>query len=106
MASHKVCGPKGVGVLFVKNEDSIESTILGGNQEFGLRAGTENFMLIAAFSEASENAAISIKFSVPALNPNSWFPPKIVDSIESSFLTKSTPTPFGPQTLCEAKKNA
>ena len=58
LASHKVCGPKGVGVLFVKNEDLIESTILGGNQEFGLRAGTENFMLIAAFSEA---LAYSIK---------------------------------------------
>ncbi len=58
LASHKVCGPKGVGVLFVKHEDLIESTILGGNQEFGLRAGTENFMLIAAFSEA---LAYSIK---------------------------------------------
>ena len=58
LASHKVCGPKGVGVLFVNHEDLIESTILGGNQEFGLRAGTENFMLIAAFSEA---LAYSIK---------------------------------------------
>ena len=57
-------------------------------------------------ANASDNAAIRAKFSVPALNPNSWFPPKIVDSIKSSFLTKSTPTPFGPQTLCEAKKNA
>ena len=52
LASHKVCGPKGVGVLFLKNEDSIQPTIVGGNQEFGLRAGTENFLLIAAFSEA------------------------------------------------------
>ena len=58
LASHKVCGPKGVGALFVKHEDLIESTILGGNQEFGLRAGTENFILIAAFSEA---LAYSIK---------------------------------------------
>ena len=52
LASHKVCGPKGVGVLFVKHEDLIQPTVLGGNQEFGLRAGTENFLLIAAFSEA------------------------------------------------------
>ena len=52
LASHKVCGPKGVGVLFVKDEDLIQPTIIGGNQEFGLRAGTENFVLIAAFSEA------------------------------------------------------
>ena len=52
LASHKVCGPKGVGVLFVNDENLIEPTVLGGNQEFGLRAGTENFALIAAFVEA------------------------------------------------------
>ncbi len=52
LASHKVCGPKGVGVLFVKDEQLIEPTVLGGNQELGLRAGTENFVLIAAFVEA------------------------------------------------------
>ena len=52
LASHKVCGPTGVGVLFVKDENLIEPTVLGGNQEFGLRAGTENFVLIAAFVEA------------------------------------------------------
>ena len=52
LASHKVCGPKGVGVLFVEDENLIEPTVLGGNQEFGLRAGTENFVLIAAFAEA------------------------------------------------------
>ena len=52
LASHKVCGPKGVGILFVKHESLIKPTVLGGNQEFGLRAGTENFFLIAAFSEA------------------------------------------------------
>ena len=52
LASHKVCGPKGVGVLFVKDDNLVQPTVIGGNQEFGLRAGTENFLLIAAFSEA------------------------------------------------------
>ena len=52
LASHKVCGPKGVGILFVKDENLIEPNVLGGDQEFGLRAGTENFVLIAAFAEA------------------------------------------------------
>ncbi len=52
LASHKVCGPKGVGLLFVQDENLITPTVLGGNQEFGLRAGTENIILIAAFAEA------------------------------------------------------
>jgi len=64
LASHKVCGPKGVGVLFVEHADLIESTILGGNQEFGLRAGTENFMLIAAFSEALAHSINLVKNGV------------------------------------------
>ncbi len=64
LASHKVCGPKGVGVLFVKHADLIESIILGGNQEFGLRAGTENFMLIAAFSEALAHSLNLVKNGV------------------------------------------
>ncbi len=58
LASHKVCGPKGIGILFVKEENLIEPNVLGGDQEFGLRAGTENFVLIAAFAEA---LAYSIK---------------------------------------------
>ena len=60
LASHKVCGPKGVGVLFVKDGDLVQPTVIGGNQEFGLRAGTENFLLIAAFSEALALSLIHI----------------------------------------------
>ena len=64
LAPHKVCGPKGVGVLFVKDEDLIEPTVIGGNQEFGLRAGTENFVLIAAFSEALDYSINLVKKGV------------------------------------------
>ncbi|MDC3080754.1 aminotransferase class V-fold PLP-dependent enzyme [Paracoccaceae bacterium] len=64
LASHKVCGPKGVGVLFVKDEDLIQPTVIGGNQEFGLRAGTENFVLIAAFSEALDYSINLVKKGV------------------------------------------
>ena len=65
LASHKVCGPKGVGVLFVKDEDSIQPMVVGGNQEFGLRAGTENFLLIAAFSEG-------LAYSINLVNNGVW----------------------------------
>ena len=47
-------GPKGVGALFVKDGISLEPIILGGGQEGGMRAGTENIPLIAGFTKAFE----------------------------------------------------
>ena len=38
----KIYGPKQSGVLYVKGGISLKSTILGGNQEQGLRSGTQN----------------------------------------------------------------
>ena len=56
MSSHKIGGPKGVGAAFLKDEAKIDPLIRGGMQEMGYRAGTENFILIAAFSKAITHA--------------------------------------------------
>ena len=53
--AHKIHGPKGSGALFVKNGVDIESQITGGNQEFGLRAGTENVAGIVGLAVAVQN---------------------------------------------------
>lgn len=43
-SGHKLYGPKGVGALFIKNrkQTMLEPLLLGGEHEFGLRAGTVN----------------------------------------------------------------
>jgi len=51
--SHKVYGPKGVGLLYVKEGTKIEPLIHGGGHEKGLRSGTENVAGIAGFSKAA-----------------------------------------------------
>jgi len=48
----KIYGPKGIGCLCINKNYKIEPLIVGGNQEMGLRAGTENAALIVGFSEA------------------------------------------------------
>jgi cysteine desulfurase len=48
----KIYGPKGVGCLYVNKNYKIEPLIVGGSQESGLRAGTENQALIVGFAEA------------------------------------------------------
>jgi len=50
--SGKIYGPKGVGVLFKKRGVTLKPLILGGDQEFSLRAGTQNTPLILGLSEA------------------------------------------------------
>ncbi len=47
-SGHKIHAPKGVGVLYVKNDAPLSPFILGGGQERGIRAGTENLPGIAA----------------------------------------------------------
>lgn len=51
-SAHKVHGPKGVGVLYVRDGLKLRSLIDGGSHEFGMRAGTENTIGIVAFGEA------------------------------------------------------
>ncbi len=48
----KIYGPTGTGCLFVKNGTPIESLFKGGDQEHGLRAGTENVALYIGLAQA------------------------------------------------------
>ena len=50
----KIYGPKGVGMLYVKNGTSIHAILHGGGQEWKLRSGTENVPGIVGFAKALE----------------------------------------------------
>ncbi len=55
ISSHKIHGPKGLGVLFVKKGiNDLKSPVFGGGQEKNLRSGTENTYAIAGFGKAVE----------------------------------------------------
>ena len=56
LSAHKFYGPKGVGALFVKNRAEFDSFIVGGDQENGLRGGTENIAGIVGMGLAAELA--------------------------------------------------
>ncbi len=56
LSGHKLHAPKGVGVLYVKKGTRITPWMLGGHQEGGRRAGTENVPGIVALGKACELA--------------------------------------------------
>ncbi|MBM3202022.1 MAG: aminotransferase class V-fold PLP-dependent enzyme, partial [Chlamydiae bacterium] len=53
-SAHKVHGPKGVGLVFLKHGKTIAPLFLGGYQQEGMRAGTENLAGILGFAKAIE----------------------------------------------------
>ncbi len=60
LSGHKLCGPKGVGALYIRKGVKIEPLIHGGAQERGYRAGTENLSGIVGLGKAVEMAHASL----------------------------------------------
>ena len=56
ISGHKLHAPKGVGVLYVRRGTKITPHIMGGHQERGRRAGTENVPYIVGMGKACELA--------------------------------------------------
>lgn len=52
ISGHKIHGPKGIGVLYIKDKLKIKPIIHGGGQQKGMRSGTENVPGIAGIGQA------------------------------------------------------
>ncbi len=61
ISGHKLHAPKGVGVLYVRKGTRISPFLLGGHQEAGRRAGTENVPGIVGLGKACELANENIE---------------------------------------------
>ena len=53
VSGHKIHAPKGIGALYIRSGLRLRPLIVGGAQEDGRRAGTENVPYICAFGEAA-----------------------------------------------------
>ncbi len=56
LSAHKFYGPKGIGVLYVKDGIDLPSALTGGGHEGGRRAGTHNTAFIVGMAKALELA--------------------------------------------------
>ena len=52
VSGHKLHGPKGIGFMYIKDNNKIKPMLTGGGQEIGIRSGTENVAGIYGLGEA------------------------------------------------------
>lgn len=52
ISGHKIHGPKGSGILYVRDKVKIKPILFGGGQQKGMRSGTENVPAIAGIGQA------------------------------------------------------
>lgn len=54
LSAHKMYGPKGIGILYVRDRVQLMPQILGGSQERGRRGGTENVAAVIGMATAMD----------------------------------------------------
>ncbi len=60
-SSHKLHGPKGVGLMYIRDGVKVERQMHGGGHERGMRSGTENIPGIVGFAKAAQLAKASME---------------------------------------------
>jgi len=68
-SSHKIYGPKGMGVLYKKKGIKVDPLLFGGGHEKGVRAGTENVTGIIGLGKAAELALAEMDGEEKKLRP-------------------------------------
>lgn len=79
ISGHKFHAPKGVGALYVKAGTQISPLIIGGHQERGKRAGTENVAYIVGIGKAAELAKAGLEHEATEVK-------RLRDKLESAIL--------------------
>ena len=79
ISGHKFHAPKGVGALYVNSKTMITPLIIGGHQERGKRAGTENVPYIVGMSKAAELSMDSLNYEMTEVK-------RLRDKLENNIL--------------------
>ena len=82
MSAHKIGGPRGIGLLYVKEGSLLKPISRGGNQESGMRGGTENLPAISGFTYALRNTIESIDMNLQKVSELNILALEIINSMK------------------------
>lgn len=85
ISGHKFHGPKGIGILYIKEGTHIDPMIHGGQQEQKRRAGTENVAYIVGMTKALELGLANLKDYEETLNTYSRMFLKRLDEADIDY---------------------
>ncbi|MDY3928105.1 MAG: cysteine desulfurase NifS [Clostridia bacterium] len=97
LSAHKFHGPKGVGVLYIKNGIRISNLIHGGGQERGKRAATENVAGIAGLAKAIELTTADLEKNIAEMERKR---DKLIKGISEKIPYAKLNGPVGKDRLC------
>ncbi len=81
LSGHKLYGPKGIGVLYVRRGVRLRSQMHGGHHERDRRAGTESVPLIVGLGKAAELARLNLAERLPQMR-------ELRDHLETEILRR------------------
>lgn len=81
ISGHKFHAPKGIGALYIKSPNLITPLVIGGHQESGKRAGTENVPYIVGMAKAAQMAQDSLEYELTTVK-------RLRDKLETAILSK------------------
>ncbi len=79
ISGHKFHAPKGIGALYINSKTMITPLIIGGHQERGKRAGTENTPYIVGIGKAAELACDNLQYEMTEVK-------RLRDKLESGIV--------------------
>lgn len=83
LSGHKLHCPKGIGVLYVNRRTRFNSYLIGGGQENGKRAGTENVPYIVGLGKAAELAREAMDYeNTEVKNLRDHFEDTLLESVD------------------------
>ena len=90
ISGHKIHGPKGIGVLYIKKGTHIAPIVFGGGQQGGIRPGTENPAGIAGIGLAAKICQANMSTAIPKMTE---LRKRLEDGIKSRIDNISVNTP-------------
>ncbi|MFK7766639.1 MAG: aminotransferase class V-fold PLP-dependent enzyme [Mariniblastus sp.] len=94
VSGHKIYAPKGIGLLYVRENAPLVPLLAGGGQEQGARGGTENLPGVAAIAAVMNKLVANESYTFANEEILKGYQTRLVDTLKQAFPTIEFNTPF------------